>query len=408
MHDDIRVRVVEISSKRHFQVQWNDSDELRPDGTPKIHTRSTGVERRLGKRGRDEAQRVAERLQTELNANSGRTAGKVRWAAFRERYESEHACVPNLRKATVAQIETILDRFERELNPQFLRDISGATLSKYAQRLRQATLAEATIKKHVAHLVAAFHWAKSVGLMRDIPARPATPNARRSLGEKPKGRPLPLEEFERFSKAVATVKKCKGNASRTQEIQRIMEGLLFSGLRIEELMALSWESDASVVAVFSATEIPVISWNSPDAQKNHSVNDIPMTEEFAELLAAVPAEKRSGFVFAANGRRGRLTTPSVGRFIAAAGEAAGIKVGWNERTQKPKYASAHDLRRSFGEYYKDRVSMNELRILMRHKSITTTARFYLGSEAQALGRKLRAREPREILGWSARASVREA
>lgn len=408
MHDDIRVRVVEFGSKRHFQVQWDDPEEIRPDGSPKIHTRSTGVDRHLGKRGRDEAQRFAERLQTELNANSGRTAGKIRWDAFRERYASEHACEPNVRAATVAQIETILDRFERELNPQFLRDITGATLSKYAQRLRDAKLAEATIKKHVAHLVAAFHWAKRVGLMRDIPARPATPNARRSLGEKPKGRPVALEEFERWLKAVAGVEDCKGNALRIRQIQRIMEGLLFSGQRIEELMSLSWEPDADIVAAFNEDSLPVICWNSPDAQKNHSVTDIPMTEEFAELLAAVPATKRCGFVFIADGRQGRLTAPTVGRIIAAAGEAAGIKVGWNERANKPKYASAHDLRRSFAEYYKDHVSMNELRILMRHKSIATTSRYYLGVEAQALGRRLRAGEPRKLLGRPAKGRARKA
>ena len=91
MNDEIRVRVVEFSNKRHFQAQWDDPDETRPDGTPKIHTRSTGIDRRQGKRGRDEAQRFAERLQTDLNANSGRTAGRIRWGDFRESYASEHA-----------------------------------------------------------------------------------------------------------------------------------------------------------------------------------------------------------------------------------------------------------------------------------------------------------------------------
>jgi len=103
MHDDISVRLVAFGSKRCFQMQWADPEEVRPDGTPKIHTRSTGVDRSLGRRGRDEAQRVAERLQQELNANSGRTSGKVRWDAFRARYEAEHACEPNVRAATVAQ-----------------------------------------------------------------------------------------------------------------------------------------------------------------------------------------------------------------------------------------------------------------------------------------------------------------
>jgi len=96
-----------------------------------------------------------------------------------------------------------------------------------------------------------------------------------------------------------------------------------------------------------------------------------------------------------------LTGPAVGRLIAEAGRLAGIKVGWNERMKKPKYASAHDLRRSFAEYFKSRVSMDELRILMRHKSIATTNRYYLSTEAQALGRRLRDGGPRKVLGLPA-------
>jgi len=83
-----------------------------------------------------------------------------------------------------------------------------------------------------------------------------------------------------------------------------MHGLLFSGLRMAELMALSWETDADVVAVFSEGEVPIISWNSPEAQKNNTVADIPMTAEFADLLAEVPETKRRGFVFDATGRQG--------------------------------------------------------------------------------------------------------
>jgi integrase len=407
MSDEIRVRVVEFTNKRHFQAQWNDPDEVRPDGTPKIHTRSTGIDRRPGKRGRDEAQRFAERLQAELNANAGRTAGRVRWEAFRERYESEHACVPNLRESTVAQLATIFDRFEQEMTPQYLKDITGATLSKHAQRLRNASLAEATIKKHLSHLLAAFRWARKVGLMRDIPARPATPNARRSLGEKPKGRPVASLEFERWSAAVAVVMECKGNAIRTQDIRRIMDGLLFSGLRLEELMILQWEADADISAVFAPSMIPVIAINSPRAQKNHCVTELPMTPEFEQLLSGVPTSARHGYVFSAEGKKGRLTAPAVGRIIAAAGKAAGIKVGWYERTRKPKYASAHDLRRSFCDFYKQRLTINELKELMRHSSIATTNTYYLSVEAQSLGQKLRAAPPRELFGLPAKPLARK-
>jgi integrase len=380
-------------------VQWDDPEQLRPDGTPKIHTRSTGIERRLGKRGREDAERYAERLHTELNANSGRLIGRIRWTDFRKRYETEYACTPNLRQSTVDQVTSILDRFEKEMNPQYLLDVTATTLSKYAQRLRESRLAEATIKKHLAHLAAALKWACDIGRMiREVPRRPATPNARKSLGEKPKGRPVKLEEFERWTKALALTEECKNAPDRVRDIQEIMKGLLWTGLRIEELMAMSWDPDADISLEFPSSSLPIIAINSPQAQKNNCTNEIPMTAEFEELVQRTPAKQRHGFVFQANGKKGRLTAPTVGRFIAEAGRLAGIKVGRYERTGKTKFATAHDLRRSFADFYKHRLTMDDLKTLMRHSAITTTQRYYLGVHADELGRKLRGAPRREILG----------
>jgi integrase len=398
MHDEIRVRVVEFGSKPHYQVQWADPEQIRPDGTPKIHTRSTGVARRPGRRGREEAERFAERLQTELNANSGRLIGKVRWEDFRTRYEAEHACTPNLRQATVDQITSILDRFKKEMRPQYLVDVTAGTLSKYAQVLREVRLAEATIKKHLAHLIAGLKWACDIGgMIREVPRRPATPNARKSLGEKPKGRSVAMEEFERWLKAVPQVKQCKNKPDRVREICEIMQGLMWTGLRIEELMTLSWDSGADISLEWHADAAPRICINSPSAQKNNCSSEIPVTPELKQMLEKVKRKQRHGFVFRANGKQGRLTAAYVGRLIAEAGELAGIKVGRYERTGKTKYATAHDLRRSFADFYKHRINMNDLRILMRHSAISTTQRYYVGVQTDELARKLQASDRREIL-----------
>ena len=49
---------------------------------------------------------------------------------------------------------------------------------------------------------------------------------------------------------------------------------------------------------------------------------------------------------------------------------------------KVKYASAHDMRRSFGERWASRVMPQVLMELMRHESIDTTLRYYVGRNAQ--------------------------
>ena len=51
---------------------------------------------------------------------------------------------------------------------------------------------------------------------------------------------------------------------------------------------------------------------------------------------------------------------------------------------KRKYASAHDLRRAFGLRWSSRVMPAVLQQLMRHESIDTTMRYYVGRDADAV------------------------
>jgi hypothetical protein len=53
-----------------------------------------------------------------------------------------------------------------------------------------------------------------------------------------------------------------------------------------------------------------------------------------------------------------------------------------------KHASAHDLRRSFGERWAPRVMPQILMQLMRHESIETTLKFYVGRNAETTAEAL--------------------
>ena len=76
------------------------------------------------------------------------------------------------------------------------------------------------------------------------------------------------------------------------------------------------------------------------------------------------------------------------KIIRAIGEAAGVKVASDPATGKTKCASTHDLRRSFGERWAMRLQPLELMDLMRHESLNTTRRFYVGRNAQRTARAL--------------------
>ncbi|MFO1002650.1 MAG: hypothetical protein U0936_20155, partial [Planctomycetaceae bacterium] len=91
------------------------------------------------------------------------------------------------------------------------------------------------------------------------------------------------------------------------------------------------------------------------------------------------------FVFAPKAQRGGSVirrVDTVSSIIVEMGQKAGVKV--NEKSKdKTKYASAHDLRRSFGFRWAMRVMPPVLMQLMRHESIQTTQEFYVGRNAEA-------------------------
>ena len=81
----------------------------------------------------------------------------------------------------------------------------------------------------------------------------------------------------------------------------------------------------------------------------------------------------------------------------AVGKAANVKVDTRtvrdrktkKRTTKTVWASAHDLRRAFGHRWARRVMPMVLKELMRHKTVLTTEKYYVGLKAQETAKHLR-------------------
>ena len=112
-------------------------------------------------------------------------------------------------------------------------------------------------------------------------------------------------------------------------------------------------------------------------EKGNADRQFPLAPEFVELLRTV--SHREGFVFNPLPMRpstDRLGSQQVGRMVVEFGKQAGIVV--NAKTGKK--CSAHDLRRSFGDRWAQRVMPAVLKELMRHQSINTTMRYYVGRE----------------------------
>ena len=105
------------------------------------------------------------------------------------------------------------------------------------------------------------------------------------------------------------------------------------------------------------------------------------------MLHSIPRTD-SSFVFnlgrVKNGRRSgaRQTSEWVSIIGSRIGAEAGVVV--SDAGRKKKFASFHDLRRTFGDRWAKKVTAESLMKLMRHQSLHTTFRYYVGQEAETI------------------------
>jgi integrase len=123
-----------------------------------------------------------------------------------------------------------------------------------------------------------------------------------------------------------------------------------------------------------------------DLEKGHTDRILPIAPEFAMLLQETPIAQRKGFVFALTGTRCRERRPQprrVSEIVSEIGKKAGVVVRVDSQDPaKVKFASPHDFRRAFGERWAARLMPAQLQELMRHESIETTLRYYVGRNAE--------------------------
>jgi len=124
-------------------------------------------------------------------------------------------------------------------------------------------------------------------------------------------------------------------------------------------------------------------------EKGHRDRLLPITPDFAEFLLATPEAERRGPVFRPLMPSGnRANAQRAGRMVALIGELARALVHTDVRTGEVEFASAHDLRRSFGTRWAKRVKTPVLMRLMRNKNIATTMTYYVDLEGEEIAEQL--------------------
>jgi integrase len=314
------------------------------------------------------------------------------WAEFRTRYEDE--VLSSLADKTDGKASAMFNAVERIVNPVKLAALTAERISYLQSKLREEGLAETTIKGHMAHLKASLNWANRINFLAEVPQIDMPKRAKAS--KMMKGRPCTGEEFDRLLTRVADVV----GEDVAESWRHYLRGLWWSGLRLEESLMLTWDDD-SMLRVLLTGKYPMLHIPA-ELEKGNKDRLLPIAPEFGEFLLATLETERTGFVFNPQPirpeRSTRLGDQQVGRLVSRIGKAAAVKVDTDRKTGKVKYASAHDLRRSFGERWAPRVMPQVLMELMRHESIETTLKYYVGRNAETTAAALYAAVSGNTLG----------
>lgn len=348
-----------------------------------------------------EAQKAAGKWEGQLKEGRYKRKSNATWAEFKQ--EFLHERLKDKPDSTFNAYASSLNAVEKYCKINRLAELTSERIDFIAKKLDEDEKAPATIRTYLRHLRVALKWAAKpkIGMLTSVPdiEMPDGPS------DKMKGRPITAEELERMIANVPAVlaeprryykpkdvpkRKMSDDADkhRKERLEEkavaeapawelLLRGLWLSGLRLGEAIALTWDDDTqpmvSLSGSFPMLFIPAV------CQKGGRDTITPITPDFLAMLLETETHLRTGKVFKLNGRHGKPLTDDtlVGRVISGIGKAAGVVV----EKAAGKFASAHDLRRSFGSRWAPKVMPAVLKDLMRHTDISTTMKYYVGQNA---------------------------
>jgi integrase len=357
MANRISVIVFRPAGRPFYMAQWVDPDT----GKKKTRSTKTAIKR--------DAERFAGNLAKKLEAGELDFKSRITWKDFRVRYQREY--LSTLAEGTGKQYRCAMDCFEAKMQPNLLRSISKATIAEYRHKMAEAKLAVPTIKTRLGMIRAVMGQAEEWELIAKRP-KFKLPKG----GDVAGGRAVTGEEFDRLVKAA--------REELGESWVHLLCGLWWSGLRIREAMSLRWADGPHYIDL--AGRRPMF-WIDARLNKAKRHERFPMAPEFYSFLMQTPEAERHGFVFspitkiAPHHRAGLDNTIDV---VSDLGKSTGIIVKHDEDGE-PVFASAHDLRRSFGFRWAKRVMPPILQKLMRHRDIHTTLTFYARATDDEVG-----------------------
>ncbi|MCO6044702.1 tyrosine-type recombinase/integrase [Aeoliella sp. ICT_H6.2] len=363
MAEEIKVYTFLPADRTNYQMRYRDPY----DG--KERTRSAGC------RTKKEAERAAAVWEDELRRGVYVPTSKATWQDLVDHYV-EHV-LPGLGTGTATTYLSTFNVFGKVATPARVADFTTNRVTRFVAQCRENGLSDATIARHLRTLKVLARWAHGQGILSIVPKFEMPKRAKGS--KRMKGRPVTLQEFnEMLAKVPAVLPEWPSVPQDVDAWRFYLKGLWCSGLRLGESLALRWDDAPGAIVVDYSRQHPLFRIPA-EAQKSGKDQMLPMVPEFARLLGTAAPEDRSGPVFAVGTSR-----HIVGKVVSAIGQAAGVVVD----SKSGKFASAHDLRRSFGSRWSRKVMPAVLKELMRHANVATTLDFYVGDDAQRTAAEL--------------------
>ena len=392
MTDKKRVATVRMSRPQERKIEQGRKIELRytdPDTKKEVRI-STGT---LDETEALEQKKTLEaKLLLGMDAKPKKRAGgpHMDWDVFRDRYRELQ--LNGLRKKSIDAAESRLDICERVLKPKTLSDMANPeALHELQSKLlagaegKKSSRSPHTVKSYITALLTPLKWAHDT--MGWLPSIPRVRKPKVSKRRQMKGRAICAEEFE---KVLGKIKDVVG-AEAEPSWEFTLRGLWNSSLRIEELMHMHWSDERYIVPKWHKGTLPVLTIPAT-MQKNDTEESIPLLPWLEALLLETPKSQRFGWCFNPVslqfklGRRARHQRPSaewVSKIISRIGEKAGVVVQPAKGDGKPKFVSAHDLRRSCAERLASAgVPEREIAKVLRHADVETTRKFYAPGTVQ--------------------------
>jgi integrase len=304
-----------------------------------------------GERGKLLAEKKRRKVEAELMTGTYQSQLNTTWKDFRKRYEDQ--ILPGAAVATRYEVKGALEHFEGIVKPGRVAYIGTAHVDQYiAARRKQpgkfkgTLVSPATINKELRHLKAVLGKAREWGHLPTLP--------KFHMEKAPKKLPAYMSP-EHFAKLYAACDKAELPDRLPYQAADWWRGLLvtlyLTGWRIGALLALK-RDDVNLEAGVALSQ-------AEDTKGKRDVKT-PLHPLIVEHLHKVPAFAPKVFPW-------RYPVRRLYDEFARLQDTADVK----PEGKRERYGF-HDLRRAFATLNADRLTAEQLQVLMQHKSYQTT------------------------------------